>query len=74
MKPGDILVYSDTPTPHLWKIIGVHLGALGVESLIEMESLTHEPGWTGEWEYHPRLFVPEVLVRGLMIVERGPQS
>jgi len=51
---------------HSWKVYGIHLGAVGVESLIELESLTHRSGWTGEWESHPRVFVPEVFVRHAM--------
>lgn len=46
-----------------WKIEGIHLGALGQESLIELKSLTHKAGWTGQWEYHPMVFVPEPFVR-----------
>jgi hypothetical protein len=53
---------------HRWRVVGIHLGAVQTESLIEMESITHKPGWTGHWEYHPRIWVPEVLVRDLPIV------
>lgn len=63
IKPGDIIECGDGPSLHRWEVQGVHLGALGVESLIEMESRTHKPGWTGEWEYHPRVFVPAILLR-----------
>lgn len=52
---------------HHWKIVGVHLGAVGQESLIEIENVNYEPGWTGEWEYHPRMFVPEVLLCSVAI-------
>lgn len=55
---------------HRWVVRGVHLGALGTESLIEIESITHRPGWTGEWETHQTMFVPEVLVRELPIVSK----
>jgi hypothetical protein len=70
MSPGDVIRWQCPKFPnviHDWRVIGVHLGAVGQESLIEMESLTHSPGWTGEWEFHPRLFVPEVLLRGLQV-------
>lgn len=75
MKPGDILVWRCPKFPHVvhrWRVVGVHLGGKNTdgqdtESLIEMESVTHAPGWTGQWEYHPRVFVPEVLVRDLRI-------
>lgn len=66
MTPGDILEWADNMgTSHRWVVKGVHLGASGHEGLIEMESLTHKAGWTGEWEYHPIIWVPEVLVRHL---------
>lgn len=72
LKPGDRIEYGR----HRWRVEGIHLGALRQESLVEMESETHEPGWTGEWEYHPRLFVPIILLRGAKIipqvVPRGP--
>lgn len=66
-KPNDVLVWRDKHSTHKWRVVGVHLGGEGQESLIEMESVTHTPGWTGEWETHPRVFVPEVLIRTLEI-------
>lgn len=62
LSVGDVLIYGTT---HRWVVRAIHLGADGQESLIEMESLTHKPGWTGVWEYHHTLWVPEVLVRHL---------
>jgi hypothetical protein len=59
MKPGDILKKEN----HLWRVEGVHLGSTGQESVIEVESISHKPAWTGEWEYHPRMFIPEILLR-----------
>lgn len=65
MKPGDVIEWvSDNGLDrHLWKIRGIHLGALGVESLIEIENITHRPGWTGEWMTHQIMFIPECLLR-----------
>lgn len=79
MSPGDILRWQCPRFPHVvhrWRVVGVHLGGKDAdgrdtESLIEMESVTHAPGWTGHWEYHPRLFVPEVLVRHLPVEENA---
>lgn len=79
MSPGDVLVWKCPKFPdnvHRWRVVGVHLGGLNddgqwTESLIEMESLTHAPGWTGQWEYHPRVFVPEVLLRDLKIEDQS---
>lgn len=69
MKPGDILVWKDQKfgIDRRWRVVGVFHGALGQESLIEMENITERPGWTGEWEWHPRVFVPEVLTRDLTV-------
>lgn len=66
ISPGDILEWANNMgSPHRWVVKGVHLGGVGEESLIEMEGLTHKPGWTGQWEFHQILWVPEVLVRNL---------
>lgn len=64
-KPGDIIVWRDPngAHPHRWRVKGVHLGAVGTESLIEIENVSHEPGWTGEWMTHVMMFVPECLLR-----------
>lgn len=47
---------------HRWNVVGIHLGALKQESLIELEQVYPGPGWTGPWEYHPKVFVPEILL------------
>ncbi len=67
---GDILEWADNMAPpHRWQVKGIHLGALGQEGLIEMESVTHKAGHTGEWEWHPIIWVPEVLCRRLRKVK-----
>ena len=59
---------------HRWRVLSVCLGALGQESLIEMESLTHSPGIGAEFAVPmPIVIVPEVLVRGLTIEDVGEQ-
>ena len=66
IRPGAIIEWRCATFPnnvHRWQVNGVHLGGLGVESLIEMESMTHKPGWSGEWEAHPVVWVPDVLLR-----------
>lgn len=68
MKSGDILEWSDGKSePHRWRVRGIHLGALGVESVIEIENVSHKPGWTGQWETHQLMFVPECLLRDCAI-------
>lgn len=68
MKPDNIIEWSDGANIHRWKVRGVHLGGEGVESLIELENVSHKPGWTGEWETHQLMFVPECLLRGCKII------
>ena len=63
LSPGDIIECGTGAQLHRWRVLGVYLGALGTESLVEMESETHCAGQTDEWEYHPRLFVPEIILR-----------
>lgn len=69
MKPGDLLKLQD----HIWRVSGVHLGGEGVESIIEIENVSHRPGWTGEWETHQMMFVPEILLRQCTVLEAAPQ-
>ncbi len=57
---------------HRWVVKGIHLGALGQESLIHLEGLSHEPGWTGPWEFHPMLFVPEIMLSAAMLAASTP--
>ena len=63
MNVGDKITLEN----HTWEIEGIHLGAMGRESLVQLKSLTHSPGWTGVWEYHPMVFVPEIILRQILI-------
>lgn len=74
LRPGDVLRWRCPTYPtnvHRWRVLGCYLGGMGQESLIECESLTHRPGYTGEDSYHPRVFIPEVLVRQCTIEDVG---
>ena len=65
LNVGDVLEWSLADLePHRWRVRGVHLGAVGQESLVEIENVSHKPGWTGQWEIHQMMFVPECLLRG----------
>ena len=64
---GDIIEWTDGQSCHLWRVLGIHLGAVGVESLVHLENVSHQPGWTGEWETHVMMFVPECLLRDLNV-------
>ena len=77
MRPGDIVIWRDPSNKsevHTWSVKGVHLGAPGVESLIELECLSHQPGWTGEWQTHIMMFVPECLLRQCKIGRAAPEE
>lgn len=72
--PGTILEWQEgRAKPIRWEVIGVHLGALGQESLIEMKCLTHKPGHIPHVVPSPfamvHVFVPEPLTRNLRIVD-----
>lgn len=72
---NDVIEWADNMgEPHRWRVIGIHLGALGQEGLIECESITHKPGWTEDIGHHPRVWIPEVLCRRLRVVYRETLS
>lgn len=77
LKPGDVLRWQCPTYPqnvHRWRVRSVCIGGMGQESLIEMESLTHTPGYSAEFEAPmPIVVVPEVLVRSLVIEDVGEQ-
>lgn len=70
--PGTVLEWRSGASVHRWRVLGVHLGAMGQESLIEMESITHRAGDIPHVVPSPfhmqTVFVPEVLTRDLVIV------
>lgn len=55
---GDIIEATMGSAVHRYEVFGCHIGAVDQESLIEVESISHKAGWTGQWEYHPRLWLP----------------
>lgn len=75
LRPGDVLRWKCPFYPsnvHRWRVLSVCLGGMGQESLIEMESLTHSPGHSAEFDVPMRVIaVPEVLVRNLTIEDIG---
>ena len=74
LRPGDVLRWQCDTYPHnvhRWRVFTVAIGGMGQEGLIECESLTHRPGYTGDDTYHPRVFIPEVLVRQCTIEDVG---
>lgn len=76
MQVDDLVMWGERPNVHVWRVKGIHLGALGVEDLVELENVSHKPGWTGEWMTHQMMFVPECLLRQCRVVRTAdaPQS
>lgn len=74
MKPGDLVTWKSDPPgyDHTWLVKGVYHGALGQESVVEVENVSHKPAWSGPWETHVMMFIPECLLRNCKIVERQP--
>ena len=72
MKPHDLIVWRDDKIGnlHVWEIEGVHLGAEGQESLIELRSKTHSAG-VAHGEAHMTVFVPEPLLRGRVYAKQS---
>jgi hypothetical protein len=66
MTVGNVLVYRDEKfgVHRYWEIVGVYLGSLVEESLIELRSISEKPGHDGEI-LRPTTFVPECLTRNL---------
>lgn len=74
MNVHDVIEWDDGKSEaHRWRVRGIHLGAIGVESVIELENVSHKPGWTGEWETHQLMFVPECLLRHCKVIRPEPQ-
>ena len=77
LRPGDVLRWQCSTHPknvYRWRVHSVCLGGIGQESIIEMESLTHTPGYGAEFNMPLAIVaVPEVLVRDLTIEDVGDQ-
>lgn len=69
MQPGDIVMWRDEQFGHhrFWEIQGIFLGAEGQEGVIELKSLTEKPAHSYKTQEHPTTFVPEPLLRGVLI-------
>lgn len=64
MQVGDTVIFRGPPV-HLWEIVGIYLGAVGQESIIELRPLSHKP-LTNAAKTRETSFVPEPLIRGLV--------
>lgn len=46
---------------HQWRILGIHLGAIGYESVYAVENVSHKPAWDrGDLTV---MYIPECLMR-----------
>lgn len=57
MKPYDIVILRDGNRAHTWEIVGVHLGAVGQEGVVELRSLCQSPSPKGETSIVPVQFL-----------------
>lgn len=76
-SPGDLIRWNDPKglaEPHTWLVKGCHYGAVGVESVIHVENVSHKPGWTGEWETHVMMFIPACLLWECEVIKNGEPS
>jgi hypothetical protein len=62
MKPGDMVILRDGNTAHTWEIVGVHLGALGHEGVVELRSLCQRPSPRGETSIVPVQFLKRCAI------------
>lgn len=69
MKPGDIVFWRDEKfgKHRFWLIEGYFLGCEGQESVVELRSLTERPGVPGSRGLLETTFVPEPLLRNVII-------
>lgn len=65
MKPGDLVFWKDEKTGNhrFWEILGVYLGCVGQEGLVELKNLCEKPGVPWRTGGAETTFVPEPLIR-----------
>ena len=70
MKPGNVLIFKDEKFGHhrYWEVVGIYLGSVNEESLIELRSIGSKPGHDGD-TLRSTTFVPECLTRNLIVAE-----
>jgi hypothetical protein len=72
MQVHDMILWTDVPFGHnrLWLVKSVCLGGMHTESLVELQSLTEQPGTDTEGRKHGTTWVPEPLLRSVEIYRR----
>lgn len=66
MQPGDIVILKDGNRAHTWEIVGVYLGAIGQEGVVELRSLCQSANPKGETSIVPVQFLKRcAIARGV---------
>lgn len=75
LRPGDLLEYRCPVTQIVfqWHVVAVCLGSRGRESLVQVEAVLQQPGYTNS-EQLERPWVPEVMTRSLELIRRMPDA
>jgi len=70
MNVGNVLIYRDEKfgVHRYWEVVGIYLGSVNEESIIELRSISEKPGHDGE-TLRATTFVPECLTRQLEVRE-----
>ena len=65
MKPGDMIFFRDARfgVHRLYEVESVHLGAVGVCSVVALKPLNEKPGRDIDGNLLPVMYVPEPLLR-----------
>ena len=73
MSPGHLLEYRcpNTGLVFQWRVLGVYLGGVAQESLIEIESVFLAPGSDSSGLPYKRLLVPEPMTRMMKVIVPG---
>lgn len=73
MMPGDLLEYRCVRFGVVWqwRVLGIYLGALRQEGLIEVTPVSRAPGTASGGEPIERTLVPEPMTRGLSVIRPG---
>lgn len=72
LGPGDVLFARGAAGGRIlmWEVRSVSIGAVGVEGLVELRSLSERPGMDVDGALHVTTWVPEALLRGMTVYTR----
>jgi len=71
MKPGDMILWRDKSfgVNRAWRVESILLGALAHESLVRLTPMFEKPGSDEDGNRQETVLVPEVLLRGLEVID-----